>query len=329
MDQLEKNQVRTMYNEDQKLAFIKTIHAGVDRLERVSGVFLSTAPYERKAGKDFSAMSLKEAQEFVDDFVSTRTQGKYNRLCILRSYVKWCISSKTPGANDNFLHVNVLGLEKVRYSTVSGPAHLNRFLETVFPKPEEETVAVVHCTYLWLAFSGLSEEEALSLRRDQVDINSMTIWSGERAVPIYRESLKNLTMAMTLSEFKVPREYSKKVKFGIRKRVGDPALVLRTTVDKTIKRNIRSQISDAIREYQEENHIKIERLSYRRVWTSGVFYRMSELEKAGLPVNFGPIMDLEKAIGYATSDTDNEKYISGKEHSWEADYNRWKLAFSI
>ena len=74
------------------------------------------------------------------------------------------------------------------------------------------------------------------------------------------------------------------------------------------------------------------KLSYFRVWISGLFYRMYERERAGMPVDFsaaaaqfmeGKTYKLDR--GRNTPEAKKRQLT----RDYLEDYERWKLAFAI
>ena len=80
-----------------------------------------------------------------------------------------------------------------------------------------------------------------------------------------------------------------------------------------------------------EDGLTQQQLSFYRVWMSGLFYRMYDRERAGIPVDFS-----EAATDFVA---DRTYVLNGRiklehkqnriEKNYMEDYQRWKLAFSI
>ena len=93
----------------------------------------------------------------------------------------------------------------------------------------------------------------------------------------------------------------------------------------------RTRISLATKDAYESGKTKL-RLSYHKVWLSGLFYRMYERESAGIPVDF-----YEAAERFTAGKTYN---FSKTRNTFEAkkrqvarefmqDYRRWKVSFNL
>ena len=234
---------------------------------------------------------------------------------------------KVPGACDGMLGVETAGLSKVRRQMVSGPLHLQRVLDEVFDKETEETTDIIYRCYYWMAFGGIKESDTLLIKASDIDFSRMEITYGDTHAPIYREALPAFHRAAELKSFyyKNPN-YSKII---LRDRVpGDMLLrgIRATTKTMTIRSILSRRSAWAI----ESGHTQ-QQLSFHRVWLSGLFYRIYDRERAGIPVDFS-----EAAIDFMS---DRAYMLSGKstlehkqnriEREYMGDYQRWKLAFSI
>ena len=248
-------------------------------------------------------------------------------LTILKEYVKWCITMKVPGACDGMLQIKTVGLDKVKHQMVSSPLHLQKFLDDVFDPESEETLDNIYRCYFWMAYGGIAEKDTILIQNEQVDFGQMVIYYKTTNIPIYREALPALRNAVSLNSFlyKHPN-YSKPVR---RDRVPGNTLMrgirattktftMRTTLS---KRNIKA-IEDGLTDLQ---------LSFYRVRMSGLFYRVYEMERAGIPTSFSEaalrVMDGKT---YTLHGREKLEHRQNKiERSYLEDYQRWKLAFSI
>lgn len=173
-------------------------------------------------------------------------------------------------------------LDKVRKQMVTSPLHLQRYLNEVFDPEGDETIDNLYRCYYWMAFSGIREEDTLSITASDVDFMDMSIRYGENCVPLYRESLPAFHNAVELPGFlyKHPN-YAKEIR---RDRVpGDT--IMRGVRATTKTMSIRSMLSHRSAAALQDGKTK-QQLSFYRVWMSGLFYRMYERERAGIPVDF-------------------------------------------
>lgn len=176
-----------------------------------------------------------------------------------------------------------------------------------------------------MAFSGIREEDTLSITASDVDFMDMSIRYGENCVPLYRESLPAFHNAVELPGFlyKHPN-YAKEIR---RDRVpGDT--IMRGVRATTKTMSIRSMLSHRSAAALQDGKTK-QQLSFYRVWMSGLFYRMYERERAGIPVDFSDAaVDFMSGRTYVVKGRVKLEHKQNKiEKDYMEDYQRWKLAF--
>lgn len=316
-----------MYNEEMKSRFIREYTGSLNTANVATTIFNAMEEHEKKWSADLCTRSSEELQPVITEIAGLRSRSKWMALTILKEYVKWCIAMQVPGACDGMLQIQTVGLDKVKHQMVSSPLHLQKFLDDVFDKESEETLDNIYRCYFWMAYGGIDEEDTILIQNEQVDFGQMVIYYKTTNIPIYREALPAFRNAVSLSSFlyKHPN-YSKPVR---RDRVPGDTLMrgirattktftMRTTLS---KRNIKA-IEDGLTDLQ---------LSFYRVRMSGLFYRVYEMERAGIPTSFSEaalrVMDGKT---YTLHGREKLEHRQNKiERSYLEDYQRWKLAFSI
>lgn len=316
-----------MYNEEMKSRFIREYTGSLNTANVATTIFNAMEEYEKSWNADLCTRSSEELQPVITEITGLRSKSKWMALTILKEYVKWCIAMQVPGACDGMLQIQTVGLDKVKHQMVSSPLHLQKFLDDVFDPESEETLDNIYRCYFWMAFGGIDEEDTILIQNEQVDFGQMVIYYKTTNIPIYREALPAFRNAVSLSSFlyKHPN-YSKPVR---RDRVPGDTLMrgirattktftMRTTLS---KRNIKA-IEDGLTDLQ---------LSFYRVRMSGLFYRVYEMERAGIPTSFSEaalrVMDGKT---YTLHGREKLEHRQNKiERSYMEDYQRWKLAFSI
>lgn len=317
-----------MYNEDLKKKFVRQYTESINTAEVCRTVFNAFEPYENEWGADLCTRSTEELQPVVEGILGFRACSKWLRLNILRDYVRWCVTTKVPKACDGMLNVEPIGLEKLKHQTVANPLHLQNYLNNICEPESEETVDNIYRCYYWLAYGGIDEEDILKIRCGDVDLENMMVLYNGTEVPIYREALPAFKNCVNLKQFiyKHPN-YSNPISRdrvdgdilirGIR---NEPSVIkMRVTLSKISKKKIDEGVTDL-------------KLSHYRVWISGLFYRMYERERAGIPVDFSDAA--ERFVEGKTYQLDsNHKTLKSKKRQiakdYLEDYERWKLAFKI
>lgn len=316
-----------MYNEELKKRFIRDYTGSLNTANVAVTIFNAAEKYEIRWNADLCTRSAEELQPMIDDIVGLRSKSRWMTLIILKEYVKWCIAMKVPGACDGMMHIEAVGLDKVKHQMVSSPLHLQRFMDSIFDPESEETIDNIYRCYFWMAYGGIDEEDTIKVKKDDVNFQEMYIQYKSTSIPIYREAAPAFRNAVMLDSFvyKHPN-YSKDIR---RNRVqgdtimrGIKAATKTFTMRATLsKRNIRAI---------EEGKTDLQ-LSFYRVRMSGLFYRVYEMERAGISPNFS-----EAALRVMDGKTYSLKGREKLEHKqnriekdYMEDYERWKLAFSI
>ena len=313
-----------MYNEELKTRFIRSYTQSIKTARYATVVFNASEPYELEWGADLCTRTAEELQPVVDNIVGIRYKSQWAAISILKEYVKWCIMSSVPGARNGLDGIKIAGLDKVRKRMVSNPLHLQSYLDAVFDKESENTIDNIYRCFFWMAYSGIDEESALCIKKDDIDFSSMSIRYCGGMVPIYRDAIPAFKNAANLTSFAYKHpSYSKITQ---RDRVqGDS--IMRGVKASVNRATLRRVISDHTEKAIKRGSTDLQ-LSFYRVWLSGLFYRMYEHERIGVPVDFS-----EAAIRYMDGRTYQSKTPFSRQNiiakDYMDDYQRWKLAFSV
>ena len=316
-----------MYNEDLKQKFITAYTGSIANAETARWLFSAIEPFENEWGADLCTQNAETIQPVIDQVFGLRTRSKIALIAILREYVKWCMAARVPSSCDGIMYVDLLGLEKMRQQMVASPLHLQTFLDTVFDKEDEETIDNVYRSYFWIAFGGLGESDAFQVTSSCIDFENQRIQTENDYALIYREGIPALRNAATLDNFVYKHsKYSSSIRRG---RIGGE-IILRGIKGSAKPETVRTSVNKAIMSAVKEKPTT-QRLSFSRVELSGLFYRMSERERAGVPVSFmeaaaeataGKEYSLKNGLTLKQIQTNRAK-------EYLEDYQRWKLAFSI
>lgn len=316
-----------MFNDEQKTRFIRSYTSSINTANVATNVFNSFEKHEQEWGADLCTRSADELQPVIDDILGLRSKSRWMTLSILKEYAKWCLMMRVPDACDGMLHIEVSGIDKVRKQLVASPLHLQMYLDQVFDKESQETIDNIYRCYYWMAYGGISEEDTLFINRSDVDLELMLIRYNNTSVPIYREALPAFRNAMQLSSFVyLHPNYTKTIR---RDRVPGEELmrgIKATTKTMTIRSSLSRRSADAIKAGKTE-----QQLSFYRVWLSGLFYRIYERERAGVPVDFSEAaVNFMEGKTYVLCGREKIEHKQNRiERDYMEDYQRWKLAFSI
>lgn len=319
-----------MYNEELKTKFIRSYTQSINTANVATTIFNSFSLYEEGWQADLCTKSAEELQPVIDKVMALRMRSQWVAMNILKEYVRWCIINKVPSACDGMLHITMVGLDKVRKQMVSSPLHLQKCLDKVFTPEEDRTIDNIYRCYYWMAYAGLKEEDAVLVKASDICFSEQCINFNGKSYTLYKESLPAFHNAVELREFMYQHpNYKKPV---ARPRVeGDD--IMRGIRANTKPLTIRSILSKRMKEAEETGKTEV-KLSYFRAWMSGIFYRMYEQERAGIPANFsGVAADMMAGKTYRIEGINKRIKIShrqnSKAHDYMEDYQRWKLAFAI
>lgn len=316
-----------MYNEELKVRFIKDYTNSINTANVATVIFNAFEKYEEVWQADLCTQSAEALQTAVDEAVGIRAKSKWMTLIILKEYVKWCMAMKVPGACDGMLHIETVGLDKIRRQMVSSPLHLQKYLDTLFDPESEETMDNLYRCYFWMAYGGIDEEDTISIKTEDVDFKEMVIRYKDTRVPIYREALPAFQNAVSLGSFLYKNaNYKKPIR---RDRLsGDTIMrgIKATTKTFTMRTTLSKRNIKAIKEGKTDMQ-----LSFYRVRMSGLFYRVYERERAGIPIDFSEaaVHAMEGKTYSLTGRVKIEHKQNRIERDYMEDYQRWKLAFSI
>lgn len=317
-----------MYNEELKKRFVKQYTTSIHTAKNCETVFELFEPHETEWNDDLCTRSAEELQQIVDSIAGLRERSGLVRIIILKDYVKWCINvAKVPGACDGMLKIKAAGLDKIRKQTVASPLHLQKYLDFLFKKESEKTAEDIYRCYYWLAYAGMKEEDTLNVRVSDVDFEHMVIHYGGTEFPIYREAIAAFKNCARLTQFAFIHPHYNKTLWNDRVE-GDALLRGIHAVPSIYTIRVGASKRSKLKE-KETGGI---RLSYFRVWISGVFYRTYERELIGeeprfLSVAGERMRDKTYKLDSGRNTIDAKQRSIAKDYS--ADYERWKLAFKI
>lgn len=315
-----------MYNEEVKVKFIREYTHSEHMANFIATLFNTFTTYEESWGADLCTRTKDELQPVVDNVLGLRTRSQWPGLLVLRTYCKWCITNNVPGACDGATQITAVGVDKIRKQMVSGPVHLQKYLDDVFPPVEDETVSIVYRCYFWMAFSGISEADALLVKCSDVDFTNLVIRFAGKEYELYREAIPTFRLAVTLDSFQY---FHENPTYVVRRDRQSGDTILRGIKPITTVLSLRSAVCGQPKKAFEEGRTE-QRLSYRRAMLSGLFYRNYERERSGLPLNFADVV-IEETRGktYALNRRMKVEHIQNRlERDYLEDYQRWKFVFT-
>ena len=322
---MQKNK-RPVYNEEQKLEFIREVLTSESSSSTALSLFRSIAPIEFERGADVSTFTGEELTKVLDTACGMRARSILPRKCMLQKYLRWCVEQGKPGAIDEMGSAVTLGTTPVLSGMMRNPAHLQRCLDAVFDPEQEETQDNIFRFFFWMAYGGMPEEKIIQMTKGNIRLEYMEAVSDGNVAEIYRPGLPAIKNCMDLTQFfykntgyadggiyrdRVPGDQLMR---GVR---GTPSMI-----------NFRSQLSRKMA-LKQSGGLNTDGLTYSRVWLSGVFYRIHEAEEAGVKPDFHVIaMESPQGVkALASGDIRGKlRTLEAIAGSYKKDYARWKDA---
>ena len=319
-----------MYNEELKTRFIQEYAQSLSRAEACQQAFNAIEPYEEQWGADLCTRSTAELEPVIEQLVGFRVRSRWQRIIIFQKYVKWCIANRVNGACDGMLHIENVGLGKVRTQMVANPTQLQMYLDVLCEPESEQTTDNIYRCFYWMAYSGMDEEAILAVKVTDVDFENMVIHSGDNEYEIYREAIPAFKNAATLTEFvyKHPNYPPDKI---VRRNRAPGNTLIRGIRSTTSALALRVELSRRSKKFVEDG-LTDKQLSHYRVFLSGLFYRMYQRELAGIPVDFsGEASKFMEGKTYKLDTGRNTPEAKKRAvvNDYMQDYERWKAAFQM
>ena len=307
-----------MYNEAQKNNFITSTINTLAKADAARVVFRNITPNEMALGKDVCTFSAAELQEAVNQSLAMKAATQASQWRILKDYIKWCVAGKIPGAQDNTGKVSILALDKVKTRMVASPMHLQIVLDKVFAPESEHSIDNVTRLFCWCAYAGISAEDAVALRVQDVNLDSNSVMVRDEKIRLPAEASVSLQSCATQTEFwyQHPNYEARWLpRYG-----GDQ--LLRGIKAEAKWRQIKRKLSLCMKEAYESGKTTTW-TSYEYIEDSGLFYRIYEQERAGIEPNFRAIArEMLPPSSGRGSVVDKARFL-------RTDYQIWVSAFTI
>lgn len=317
-----------MYNEELKTRFIEEYTKSISRYDTCVQAFDAMEPYEKAWGADFCTKTEAELAPVIEQLVGFRVRSRWQRIIIFQKYVRWCLVNKVEGACDGMLHVDNVGLGKVRTQMVFNPQELQNFLNVICEPESEQTTDNIYRCFYWMAYAGMEEEDIMKVKCSDVDFENLVIHFDGDEYDIYREAIPAFKNAATLTEFVYKHPNYPPDKRVIRNRAPGDTLIRGIRSTTSIKA-LRVELSRRNKKFLDDG-LTTKQLSHYRVWLSGLFHRVYQGELAGIPANFsGAAAKFMEGKTYKLDTGRNTPEAKKRAvvNDYLQDYERWKAAF--
>ena len=330
-----------MYNELLKQEFIDQFDGNESKQQNLLWLFNATESFEKIWKADICTRGGEDLQKIADHLFGFRNAAMGSRRRLLKEYLNWCVDKGVPGAKNDIGSVNMASTEKMRARTVSSPMHLQMYLNALFLDEKLLTRDNAVRAYCWLAYMGMPEEEILEVRCDEVNIENRIVTHNGAEYRIYPEAVPCLRNCKELDHFVcIHPLYPDKT--SVRKRAsGD--LLLRVTAPEVSCKVFRHDMSVASRKLADKkgdsaktkeerliNRAETLRLTYYRIWISGLFYRAYLAEGFNVEPDFTEAavrFAASERITYSGKNYNKDTVVRKEKNNYLKDYMIWKKAY--
>lgn len=316
-----------MYNKELKEKFINDETSSESTIRSYLYLFKIIEPYELNLNSDLCTIKKDKLEKILNEISGKKSSSLKTRYYMIKKYSQWCVLNNIEGAclDIELINVNV-NSNKVKSTMVVNSKQLEMYLNNVFKPEKLNTIDNRYRVVFWLVFSGISEDDFINVKSDDIDLENMVIKFNDKKYPIYRESIESIKSCIELKKFRYihPLYNIKTYKDRI-----DGNQIVRGFSEDT-KQYIQNEISKKTRIYTAKNENNL-RLTLKNTWCSGIFSRMYDNEIAGLSVDFFPLAKelIARNDGVLSEDETTRKKILSRANEIHRDYNSWKLSFGL
>lgn len=305
-----------MYNPDVKNSFLNQL-TNAYSIERFTSIFSASEPYETKNAKDLYEFSEEELSPVIRVISGVKTSSRRTQICNVRRYIKWCKQNDIACVSDAIFTLDYNDTETIKTKWVSGPLQLQNYLDQICAPESERTISDIYRCYLWLAFSGMPEDEAVNITASDVDLLTLIVWSNGKRYNIYREGVMAFSNCVNQDSFR----YTHPLYFQTvdRKRV-EGELLLRGIKTQPKALAFKTELVKRNARAIEENKTTL-KLSYNTVRDSGLFYEVYERKTAQ------QVVDTRKYVMKALLEKLGDEVSRYTIRQLVNDYFKWKQAF--
>lgn len=318
-----------MYNDDRKTTFINSHSDKPSFRVLMQRTFSLLSESESKLQKDVCEFSKAELDSALKDVVGVRKNGASEVYKIVKYYRLWCKNTGISTSDDDFsagISDEALA-ENMQDKMVCSSKDLKVILDKVFKNCESNTIEYIYRCFLWMAFMGLRDTEAMNVVRNDVSFNTMEISYFGGCYKIPQESAYDFKMCCSMRNFEIPIGRGHKV---VMRAPGDRILrggelTRISNVEKALSSLFRPTIAHKM------SAAGITPISYNRIRLSGIFSRAYEYEKeSGESYDFAKETDNEYHFktGKSITMTTSSKVKAKIKKDFVTDYEIWKKAFS-
>lgn len=308
---------QTYYNNEVKQKYLAE-STNATLLKSSSDLFAMTKEWEVQKQKELSEWERSELIDFLNRATGIAVY-LFQRTVIspLSRYLQW--------TNNDFMPIHASELnftEAYRSETLSSPRHLAQVLDQILDPVSHATFNVLRRCVMWLWYMGISVEDILVIDESWVDISQGKIEIRDIVYPIPQEALPAFKALLQLECFYIYRSPKPGGSPVVQRRKPGTLLVRDCLTSKAKPQKIAGIA--AVQIYTEAQKKGVYWPGLIALRRSGVFYRLYQLEKAGIAPNFRLATTEIRGVPPSKARAD---YIKAVSNYTKIEYETWKNAF--
>ena len=330
-----------MCGEKYKLNFISSYTSSSRLHTYIKQLFEKFREIEMQTRQDLCELPESDIRNVIDAMEDDKAA---KALIVIRDYVEWRIklarhSQVSCNINKGILAMETNVIKKTRETMISDPLHLQKKLDRAFPYEISGTIDCLYRVYAWLVYAGMKEEETVKVERSAVDLDEMVVRHNGEAYEIYGFAKEAFEKALALQAFKFLHgntEYNLSRAFSSKLLGGSDDERYNSNVKNSIDENgaiklssIHTKLSKISAAPKGDDSINTDvKLSYKRIYESGLFHRIWIDEINGLTRTYDKHIKSEYPERNTDQTDKNRKmHIEESIRRTDTSYKMWKIAF--
>lgn len=323
-----------MFNQEQKNRFLERQMASSDSSQTekyhdmLVNYFNRLEPFEDDKNKDFAQMNKEEIYEILGKFLTGGKTYQKLTLSILTEYLRWAIEN-----NLSFLRENVLVGFDI-YGIDLTDTYANTFLkdendlifqlDIVLSPINMDTIDNMYRCYLHLLFAGITPNEAIMLKEENIDCVNKKIKIEDRTIVISDYLLNLIKYILDMQEFTAIGVSKSGKEFQRKMPIVRTGFLLENSVSNSEKaqKSYRMKMKNIWGVTLSNKMAKCTKdINQTNILMSGIYFRIFENEKVTGEINCNEYFDMKR--NSITASSNPNLIISNCKY----EYGIWKKAF--
>ena len=267
------------------------------RAKQAVQVFEWIKPFESQWGIDFTEQKLPELTNAVNRILGENDLRNDLTTDIMIRYTEWR-KKRVRETGDAIYDVVLDEINAARREMVCSEVELSDVINAAFESAKSCTSDCIYRVYLWMAFMGVPELRAVEVSASDISEDYSELRAGEKIYRIPTAAREDFMYASSLTSFSETKIRDGVVVFRSMKRSEGNEIMrgaaskrtrpIKDTLKTTIRPTLDRKMKTAYHKNAESNNpMNIGfRLTYDRVYMSGIYIRAYEKECDGIVPDF-------------------------------------------